>query len=208
VEDFLTAARSAATLLRDPAVTAAWNTPSALPEFSVAGLAGHLAYQIFAVQTVLSGPVPTEPTISLLEHYNRAKWIGADLDADINVGIRAGGDREAAEGPASLIARVDAAVAELTESLAVAENRPVRIYLWGPWSLLLNDFLSTRMMELVVHSDDLAVSIGLETPELPSSVIDTVVDLLSRLAVRRHGATAVLRALTRSERAPDRINAF
>lgn len=207
-DDFLATARSAADLLREPAVAAAWGEPSALPEFSVGGLAGHLAFQVLTIPRVLTEPVPLEQTISLVEHYGRALWVGADLDAEINVRIRDGGEAQAAEGPEALVARVDAAVKELTDALASAANRPVRISLWGPWSLLLDDFLITRMMELAVHSDDLAVSVGIATPELPPSAVDTVIALLSRLAVRRHGPTAVLRALSRAERAPATIAAF
>jgi uncharacterized protein (TIGR03083 family) len=207
-EDFLSTARSAADLLREPAVAAAWSGPSALPKFTVGGLAGHLAYQILSAQQALTGPVPKVPTITLLEHYGRVQWIDAGLDDEINVRIRDGGDELAAEGPAALAARVDAAVEHLTDDLASAADRPVRIPLWGPWTMLLDDMLITRMMELAVHSDDLAVSVGIATPELPQSAVDTVIDLLSRLAVRRHGPTAVLRALSRAERAPDSIAAF
>jgi hypothetical protein len=74
--------------------------------------------------------------------------------------------------------------------------------------MMLDDMLVTRMMELAVHSDDLAVSVGIDTPVLPPSAVEVVIDLLSRLAVRRHGPTAVLRALSRAERAPDTIAAF
>jgi uncharacterized protein (TIGR03083 family) len=207
-DDFLSTARSAADLMREPAVAAAWSSPSALQEFSVGGLAGHLAYQILAVPQALTGPVPQEQTISLLEHYGRVQWIGAGIDDAINVRIRRGGEEAAAEGPAALAARVDSALDELTESLASTADRPVRIPLWGPWSLMLDDLLITRMMELAVHSDDLAVSVGIATPALPPHAVDTVIDLLSRLAVRRHGPTAILRALSRSERAPATIAAF
>jgi hypothetical protein len=69
----------------EPAVAAAWNRPRALPEFSVGGLAGHLAYQILAVQQALTGPAPQEQTISFLEHYGRVQWIGAGIDDEINV---------------------------------------------------------------------------------------------------------------------------
>ena len=207
-EDFLATARSAAALLHDPAVAAAWTAPSALREFSVGGLAAHLAYQILSVDQALGGPSPPEPTISLLDHYGRVRWLGAPIDDEFNVGIRESGEQAAAEGPAALAARVDASVEELTKELASAENRPVRIPLWGPWSMLLDDLLITRMMELAVHSDDLAISIGVETPALPEGAVDEVVDLLSRLAVRRHGPTAVLRALSRAERAPDTIAAI
>ncbi|MDZ5443067.1 hypothetical protein U2F26_10035 [Micromonospora sp. 4G57] len=43
------------------------------------------------------------------------------------------------------------------------------------------------------------------TPDFPA---ETVVDLLSRIALRRHGATDVLRALSRAERAPTSIAAL
>jgi hypothetical protein len=180
-----------------------------LPEFDVGGLAGHLAYQILVVPQTLTGPAPQEQTIPLLEHYGRVPWIGAGIDDDINVRIRHGGEQEAAEGPTALAARVDSAIKELTYALvSAAADRPVRIPLWGPWSLLLDDMLTTRMMELAVHSDDLAVSVGIATPALPQSAVDTVIDLLARLAVRRHGPTSVLRALSRAERAPATITAF
>ncbi|MGV9779342.1 maleylpyruvate isomerase N-terminal domain-containing protein [Streptosporangium sp. NPDC003464] len=206
--DFLFTARSAADLLRDPAVAAAWSRPSALPEFSVAGLAGHLAYQILAIPPLLTSPVPQEETVALLEHYSRVRWIGASLDDDINVRIRQGGQEVSAEGHAALVTRVDLALEELDGSLVSATNRPVRISLWGPWSLTLDDMLITRMMELAVHSDDLAVSVGVVTPTLPPSAVDTVIGLLARLAVRRHGPTGVLRALSRAERAPATVAAF
>jgi hypothetical protein len=207
-DDFLSTARSAAGLLREPAVIAAWSSPSALPKFSVGGLAGHLAYQVFSIQQALTDPVSDLPTITLLEHYGRVAWIGAGLDDEINVRIRNGGDELGADGPEALAARVDGAVEHLTDDLTSAADRPVRMPVWGPWTMMLDDLLITRMMELAVHSDDLAVSVGIATPALPQRPVDTVIDLLSRLAVRRHGPTAVLRALSRAERAPDTIAAF
>ncbi|GII66094.1 hypothetical protein Skr01_61790 [Sphaerisporangium krabiense] len=207
-DDYLATARAAANLLRDPAVAAAWEKPSALAEFRVSGLAGHLAYQILIISRILDSPVPQEPTISLLDHYGRAEWVGKPVDDDFNVRIREGAEQVAADGPEALAALVDATVAELSDGLPRAENRPVRVPLWGPWSLLLDDLLVTRMMELAVHSDDLAVSVGVPTPPIPQTAVDTVVDLLSRLAVRRHGPTNVLRAFSRAERAPATIAAF
>src|SRR5919106_1257551 len=98
-DDFVSVARSAADLLRAPAVAAAWSEPSALVKFSVGGLAGHLAYRVLAVPQALADPAPQEPIISLLEHYSRVGWVGADLDEEINVRIRHGGAQAAAEGP-------------------------------------------------------------------------------------------------------------
>ena len=76
------------------------------------------------------------------------------------------------------------------------------------WALSLGDFLVTRMLELAVHQDDLAVSVGLATPDLPDPAFDPVLVLLARLAARRHGQAALLRALARAERAPAAINAI
>ncbi|WP_028924137.1 maleylpyruvate isomerase N-terminal domain-containing protein [Pseudonocardia acaciae] len=207
-DDFLSIARSAAGLLRAPAVVEAWRGPSALPELSVGGLAGHLAYQVLVVREVLANPVPSEPTIPLLEHYARSAWVGADLDSEINVRIREGAERLAADGPAALAEETDAAIGELATALASGTDRPVRMPFWGPWSLSLDDLLVTRMMELAVHSDDLAVSVDIPTPDLPPAAVHAVVDLLSRLAVRHHGPTAVLRAFSRAERAPASITVF
>ena len=42
---------------------------------------------------------------------------------------------------------------------------------WQGWSLTAHDFLVTRLMEIVVHADDLAASVGLPTPEFPDDVL-------------------------------------
>jgi hypothetical protein len=105
-------------------------------------------------------------------------------------------------------ARVDATVEELRVVLPAAPSRPVRRPTWGPWSISLDDFVTSRLLEVVVHCDDLAYSVGVSAPELPAQAIETVVDVLSRIAIRRHGATSVLRALSRAERAPVSISAL
>ncbi|MEU5567777.1 maleylpyruvate isomerase N-terminal domain-containing protein [Micromonospora musae] len=205
---YLTAARSAVRLLGDPAVAERWDQPSALAEFGVAGLAGHLASQVFQVEAVLAEPVPTGDPIGLLDHYARGSWIGASVDDDVNVGIRRVGEGIAQEGPQALTARTAEAVQRLTEALTREPAGRVVHLARGPWSLALDDFLTTRLMEIAVHSDDLAVSVGVATSELPGDVFEPVLSLLARLAVRRHGQSAMLRALARAERAPERINAI
>ncbi|TYC01642.1 hypothetical protein FXF53_11290 [Micromonospora sp. WP24] len=205
---YLTAARSAVRLLADPAVAERWDQPSALAEFGVAGLAGHLASQVFQVEAVLAEPVPAGDPIGLLDHYARGSWIGASVDDDVNVGIRRVGEGLAQEGPQALAARTAEAVQRLTEALTRQPAGRVVHLARGPWSLTLDDFLTTRLMEIAVHSDDLAVSVGVATSELPVDVFEPVLSLLARLAVRRHGQSAVLRALARAERAPERINAI
>lgn len=207
-ELYLSAAETVVELLAAPEVAAAWHGQSALPELSVQGLAGHLAGQVFFIPAMLAEPVPAEPVIPIGEYYARVSWIGSDIDSPFNRSIRAGGEQEAADGPADLAKRVAACVEELRLTLPAAPERAVRRPTWGPWSISFDDFVTSRLLEIVVHSDDLAYSVGIPAPELPSAAVETVVDLLTRISLRRHGATDVLRALSRSERAPASISAL
>ena len=206
---YLVAAESAVRLIEDPAVVAAWTAPSALAGFTVGGLAAHLAFQVRFVPQTLAAPPPPGEVVTVDGHYTRAAWVGADLDAEVNVQIRRGGEASATEeGPGAVAARTGEAVEELRALLAEAPSDRLVQPPAGPWALLLDDFLVTRMMEIAVHSDDLACSVDIPTPDLPPEVLDPVLLLLSRLAVRRHGQAAVLRGLTRAERAPASIVAF
>lgn len=225
-EQFLQTAGSAVALLRDPAVAAAWDQPAVLAGFKVSGLAGHLARQIFLVPRLLAQPIPDGPALSLLGHYEAVPWVVAappsppdpaspdpaspypaspDQEPDR---VIAGGEAEAAIGAAALAASAAATVTALTAALpAEPPGRLVHLP-WGPWNLPLDDFLVTRMMEILVHSDDLALSAGVPTPALPQPVTDLVLGLLVKVAARTHGPTPVLRALSRAERAPATIAAF
>jgi hypothetical protein len=187
---------------------ASWEQPSALAEMTVGGLAGHLAWQIFSVSAGLEQPASTGATVPLLEHKARVAWINAPLDAEINVGIRAGGEEIASEGAYPVEEPARRAFDEQRVALAGRASDQAVFLPWTGWALSLDDFLITRTMELTVDMDDLAVSVGLAPPELPDVVFDPVLILLARLAVRRHGQAALLRALARAERAPKAINAI
>jgi hypothetical protein len=208
VAAFLAAARTSQSLLRDSAVAGSWTQPSALEGFTVGGLAEHLASQMFTTARVLGEPPSTDELVPVWEHYARAAWVGADLDAEVNMAIRDGGEQAASEGPEALLGRVSQALTDLEQLLpASSSDRWIRPPA-GPWSLTLPDFLLTRMMEMVVHCDDLAHSLHLETPEFDAEVQDPVLALLLGISVRRHGTVAVVRALSRAERAPESIAAF
>ena len=188
-------------------VAAAWERPSALAEWSVGGLVAHLASQPTTVVTLL-GAEPWHEAIPLEEHYARSAWVGAALDDEINVSIRAGGDEQAVLGRDEVLSRVLAARDVLPAVLAAQpEDRAVLIP-WAGWALRRDDFLTGRMMEIVVHGEDVAASLGFESPRLSTDVLDPVLRLLTRLAVTRHGQGAVVSALSRSEGAPRTISAF
>lgn len=61
---------------------------------------------------------------------------------------------------------------------------------------------------MVVHGDDLAASVGLDTPEHEPAVVDTVLGLLTGVSLRRHGQVALVRALSRPQRSTGDVSAF
>jgi hypothetical protein len=205
-DTFLEAAATSADFIHSPAVLAAWDQPSALPRMSVRALAAHLGRQVFLTADVLRASEGEPPVLTLLEHYQRVAWIGKDVDDPVNVETREGAEKLATAGAAALADRVRKA----TEEIRTAFTSPDRtVWLpWTGWSLTLDDYLSTRLLEIVIHSDDLVVSVGVEGPVLPEAATDATLVLLTRLAARRHGVAPVLRALSRHERAPEAINAF
>jgi hypothetical protein len=205
---YLSAATAATTLLADPAVARSWEAPSALRKFRVSGLAGHLAGQITQVPAVLDAPPPAASPVALLAHYRLSTWTDGDIDSALNAGIRDSGEQAAAVGPAGVAERAGAALAALRRRLPDEPADRVIPLPWGPWALTLDDYLATRLLELAVHCDDLAVSVGVETPALPEAAQQAVLDLLCRWAASRHGPTAVLRTLSRAERAPTTIAAL
>ena len=203
---FVEAATIGLELVGRPEVARRWDEPSALDGMTVGALAAHLARQVTRVPEVLSSPVPDERPVPLIEHYLRSAWAGGDEDA--NRGIRERAAVDAAEGPKEALARaleaLGTARADLPSEPAERWVRPP----WLAWNLSLEDYLRSRMLEIVVHSDDLAVSVDLEPPAWPEEVIAPVLGVLTTLAVRKHGVPAVLRTLARAERAPGSIAAI
>jgi hypothetical protein len=205
---YLMAADSVIELLSRREVAEAWSQQSALAQWTVGGLAAHLAGQVLTVDRLLGQPGADLAPIALDDHYEQAAWVEAGLDDPVNAGIREGGEEAAAAGPATLHAAVVRARDAVAAALPLQSADRVVLIPWQGWALTLDDFLTTRMLEIVVHSDDLAVSVEVEPPRQPRAVLDPVLALLTRLAIRRHGQSAVVSALTREERAPRSIAAF
>jgi hypothetical protein len=205
---FAAAARIAADLVLGPEVTRHWAAESACAGMSVGGLACHLGSQTdLVVRLLRAGPADLTP-IPLAEHYARAAWVHTGPDDEANVGIREGSDAQAAAGPDALATLLEGRLAELPEVLDGVDPGVAVLIPWQGWALTARDFLVTRSMETVVHSDDLAASVRVPTPDFPDSVVGPVLDLLTGLALRRHGATALVRTLARPQRAPATVAAF
>lgn len=194
-------------LVTDAAVGEAWDRESALPGMTVGGLARHLVSQPECAVEFLAGAPPEDAEcVSLAGYFDRVDWLRADVDAPENTSIRDDFNAMSGPGHADSVAVLERARADLPGALTAA---PATTFVpWQGCSLPTDDFLVCRLLEIVVHTDDLAVSIGWPTPVFEEAVLDPVVALLAALSARRHGQDAVLRALSRAERAGGPISAF
>ena len=206
---FLSAAHQSWDLATAPEVIEAWGQESSCAGMTVGGLAQHLLNQaVNTTRLMQADPTGSPEPIALLEHYARAAWVEAGPDDEANTSIRDTDNERALAGPEAVLAAAREPIDVLPELLAAPREPDVVFIPWQGWSLTTDDFLTTRMMEMVVHGDDLASSVGLPTPTYAEDVITPVLGLLSGVAVRRHGQTALVRALARPQRAETGISAF
>ncbi|MGW1024763.1 maleylpyruvate isomerase N-terminal domain-containing protein [Streptomyces sp. NPDC002577] len=204
---FLDTAEVASRLLRLPVLAERWEQPSALAEFRVSGLAGHLARAVFNVERWLAElPQPGGTPIDAVAYFLSGADAAPQLKDAVPRRIREVGEQEAAGGAAALAEEFDAARARLASQLpSMPLDRPVGVF---AHVLPLDQCLLTRLVELVVHIDDLAVSLEAPTPSVPAEATDAVISCLTRIAVTRHGVLPVMRTLARRERATAPIAAF
>ena len=194
-------------LVGSEAVAAAWDRESALPGMTVGGLTRHLVSQPECAVEFLTTPGPADaPELSLVGHYELVDWLTAPVSAPENTSIRDDFNQLAAAGHADSVAVLSRSLEHLGP--AIEEAGPTTYVPWQHCLLPTDDFLVVRLMEMVVHADDLACSVGIPPPELDPEALEPVLALLAALAARRHGHNVVLRTLSREERAAGPVSAF
>lgn len=195
VEIYLAGARAVVAALADPAVAGAWDRPSVLEGQAVSGLAGHLARGgVWLVGEYLDEPPPPGPP----DHATAAGYFAhhvARLGEDDHAAIRDRGAAVAAEGRDEIVARARAALAALDRRLpAEPADRLVR----GAGQVMpLDAYLDTRIVEQVVHLDDLARSVDVAWA-VPDASWARVVAIGADIGRLRHGGPAMVRALYRT----------
>lgn len=159
--------------------------PSGLPGWDVRHLLVHIALQIDAVPRCLAGPEA------------QAKAPQADLDAWALETSGASDDldrqtRDEAARAADGAARIDEAVAQLDPVLESSVREDLLVpHRAGAMRML--DFTVTRLVELVVHSDDLARATGQPVTFDRQALAATVRVLTDALAARAPGASVEVR---------------
>lgn len=205
---FLAAASVLLDVLERDDVVAAWDRPSALEGWTVGGLVGHTARAVLTARRYL-GSAPPPPGTKPVDApgYLLAVLGDDDLapDSPLATQIRARGDQEAADGVDALRGRLGEALDALTGAFGPGGEPPERlIEVLDGVAITLDDYLATRVVELVVHLDDVAASLP-EDPGLvlPPPALQLATDVLVAVARGRRGDLGLLRVLARQERAPE-----
>lgn len=196
-------AADAADLVAQGAVASAWASDSVLDGMTVGGLAAHLAQMIGGLATWLDGPAPDPGAFErqgLADGYGATARLGSPGSGPARTVLRWANDAAAA-GPAAVAAQAAADASRLPARLAAARgDRLVPSALVPGVAMTLDDYLATRCVEFVVHTDDLAVSVGLSV-EVDPVATAVAVDTLVALCRARAGDRAVLVALAGRGRA-------
>ncbi len=190
-------AARAADLVGSPAVAAAWHTPSALDGMTVGALAAHLVRATGAVLAYLDRTSEDAEVVSDL--LTKVTYFHAAIDAPIHERIKQVSADEADAGVEAVARRAR----QVAESLATRlPNEPADrlVEALGQRLLTLDDFCCTRMIEIGMHIDDLAVSVGVDTPDLGADVTAEIIEIVVGIARHLHGDWAVIHALARAER--------
>ncbi len=188
-------------VLAAPQIAEAWGRPSALEQMTVGALAGHLMRAVTSVDAYLDRPAPEGAEIlDAVEYFVSIDGIvGDDLNRELHASIRRRAEEASLPGHAGVVDQWDATLERLGVRLAdVGPDHTVAAL--GGRGLLVDEYLVTRLVELLVHTDDLAVSVGLPRPPFPADAESIVIGCLVEVARRRHGSAAVIAALTRRER--------
>jgi Mycothiol maleylpyruvate isomerase N-terminal domain len=196
---FLDAAREAGAVISSPLVGVAWDSPSALAQMTVGALTGHV---LLIVRRVGQHLDEEEPTMEKVQPPGTVSWLrvgeAEDLGNAEHRAVRADGDRVAQWGWET----VRRSYAERVEGLAA------RLEVYRPGAVMVGDavmefesYLVTRIIELLVHTDDIAVSVGMTPPSLSADAMTLALPVLVDAARSIHGDRAVLRSLSRRERA-------
>ncbi|MDH3249249.1 MAG: maleylpyruvate isomerase N-terminal domain-containing protein [Acidimicrobiia bacterium] len=179
-----------------------WVEPSVLTGYTVGGLAAHL---LRAVSTPL-GYLDQEATDSTADadaahYFLRALGDHDPVDSDLHRAVRQRSDDMAASGPLAVLDATRGALLSLTGRLEVEPSDRV-VVAFGGTSIGLDDYLETRIVELLIHADDLAES----CPELggqamPAAAWNLAGRVVAEVAARRTGDRQFVLGLSRAERA-------
>ncbi|MER6030494.1 sterol carrier family protein [Streptomyces sp. NPDC001851] len=157
--------------------------PTRLGEWTVRDLAAHVTMAVETVSRNIEREEPAKPELTLLQW----PFATAERAADISDGTR----RLAEDNP-----DLDALYARTGERLRqkLADTPGTRLLAARTGAMVLDDYLVTRTVELVVHTDDLNAAVpGLDVPYDRQALAAATRLLADALAVKAPGGSTEVR---------------
>jgi hypothetical protein len=191
-------------VVRSDEVKAAWTAPSALTRMSTGAVAAHAVHGVRRLEQTLQESEPTgRRQVEMLEYYGPNRMADSEDDDPLFVTLREGAEKQAARGRDAVLEAGTRSVAALRDLLPrSAADRAVPVLRVPDGQVALSDYLRTRILELMVHGDDIVASVGeWPGPEPPAEALRVCLDVCLELAEARAGGMAALRSFTRGERA-------
>ncbi len=193
---------TAADVIGDAAVANRWDQPSALEGMTVGALCAHLVRAAGATIAYLDRtPADRQPDDELLTPVT---YFRAAVEAPIHDQIKDVSADEAAIGQQAMAAKCRRLAADLASRFADEPEDRLLMALGGRM-LTLDDFCRTRLIEVLLHIDDLVASTGIPRPTLDLRGPVEVIEICVGIGIDRHGVWGMLEALARAERSEDNV---
>jgi uncharacterized protein (TIGR03083 family) len=162
---------------------AAFERPTVLPDWNVRQLAGHLVFVHTGLRQSLDQPT-REPALPIQEYVTRYR---RDVEMIMAATLAASADLTRSE----VVARLESAIDDLAVRLeAGVQMSQVISTRRGPTRI--EDYFATRIVELVVHTDDLNRSVPEAPPaELHRSALARCTRTLAGILSERHPGRSV-----------------
>ncbi len=154
--------------------------PTRLGDWTVRELVAHLSMAVGSVARGLRRPAPASADTALLDWPFATAPLAPGIDDDTRA--------VAADEPVELLARTAEQFAEAVPPAFEDRPLPTRV-----GAMRLSDFLVTRCVELVVHTDDLAAATGVKIPCDRQALATTTRLLADALAAKAPGGSVEVR---------------
>ncbi len=190
-------------ILRRAEVAEHWSKASAVANYTVGGVAAHAVHSVVWLDQVLKDAEPVNLRRVEIAGFFGINRVDESEDRDpFSASLRAAAEAFAATGPYVVISTCTASRDELVGLLSQASaERAVPVVRVPGAQVPLRDYLRTRVLEVVVHGDDVASSVpGMSVADPPPAAMDMCLGVCLEMARGRLGDIETLRAFTRGER--------
>jgi hypothetical protein len=192
-------------------VVESWSQPSAVAHYTVGGVAAHAVHGVLWLEQVLKDAEPVGLRRVKVPEYMGLNRVDGGHDDPFGASLRSAAEAFAETGARIVAAALTVSRDELVSLLSAAPStRAVPVIRVAGAYAPLSEYLPTRILEAIVHGDDVATSVPLlQVPDPPHDAVAVCLNVCMELARARVGDLESLRAFTRVERAiPDALRVF